>query len=58
MEEKENNELQNELLKEEIELIKVKKELDKKEWKSRIIFLTITIIIMILTLININNYCF
>ncbi len=58
MEEKENieikednKELQSELLKEEIELIKAKKELDKKEWKSRIIFLVIGIIIMILTLI-------
>ncbi len=51
MEDKENKELQTELIKEEIEFIKAKKELDKKEWKSRIIFLTITIIIMILTLI-------
>lgn len=55
MEEKDNKELENELLKEEIELIKAKKELDKKEWKSRIIFLTITIIIMILTLIIIAS---
>ncbi|WP_342217701.1 hypothetical protein [Spiroplasma endosymbiont of Amphimallon solstitiale] len=55
MEEKDNKELQTELIKEEIELIKAKKELDKKEWKSRIIFLTITIIIMILTLIIIAS---
>ncbi len=62
MEEKENieikednKELQSELLKEEIELIKAKKELDKKEWKSRIIFLVIGIIIMILTLIIIAS---
>ncbi len=62
MEEKENIEikednkkLQSELLKEEIELIKAKKELDKKEWKSRIIFLVIGIIIMILTLIIIAS---
>ncbi len=38
MDDKENKELQTELIKEEIELIKAKKELHKKEWKSRIIF--------------------
>ncbi|WP_338957988.1 hypothetical protein [Spiroplasma endosymbiont of Tiphia femorata] len=55
MEEKENEELQNKLLKEQIELIEEQKEFYKKSWKSRIIFLTIWIIIMILTLIIIAS---
>ncbi|WP_342266269.1 hypothetical protein [Spiroplasma endosymbiont of Villa modesta] len=55
MEEKENEELQNKLLKEQIELIEEQKEFYKKSWKSRIIFLTIGIIIMILTLIIIAS---
>ncbi|WP_338961767.1 hypothetical protein [Spiroplasma endosymbiont of Lasioglossum villosulum] len=54
-EEKENEELQNKLLKEQIELIEEQKEFYKKSWKSRIIFLTIGIIIMILTLIIIAS---
>ncbi len=55
MEEKDNKELQTELIKEEIELLKEQKEFYKKSWKSRIIFLTIGIIIMILTLIIITS---
>ncbi|CAB1053584.1 hypothetical protein [Spiroplasma endosymbiont of Danaus chrysippus] len=55
MEEKENEELQTKLLKEQIELIEEQKEFYKKSWKSRIIFLTIGIIIMILTLIIIAS---
>ncbi|WP_342217771.1 hypothetical protein [Spiroplasma endosymbiont of Amphimallon solstitiale] len=54
-EEKENEKLQNKLLKEQIELIEEQKEFYKKSWKSRIIFLTIGIIIMILTLIIIAS---
>ncbi|WP_338986085.1 hypothetical protein [Spiroplasma endosymbiont of Thecophora atra] len=54
-EEKENEELQNKLLKEQIELIEEQKEFYKKSWKSKIIFLTIGIIIMILTLIIIAS---
>ncbi|WP_174481579.1 hypothetical protein [Spiroplasma endosymbiont of Danaus chrysippus] len=50
-----NKELQNKLLKEQIELIEEQKEFYKKSWKSRIIFLTIGIIIMILTLIIIAS---
>ncbi|WP_342217624.1 hypothetical protein [Spiroplasma endosymbiont of Amphimallon solstitiale] len=53
--EKENEKLQNKLLKEQIELIEEQKEFYKKSWKSRIIFLTIGIIIMILTLIIIAS---
>lgn len=53
MEEKE--ELQNELIKEEIELLKEQKEFYKKAWKTIIIFLVIGIIIMILTLIIIAS---
>lgn len=48
---KDNKELENKLIKEQIELIEEQKEFYKKSWKSRIIFLTIGIIIMILTLI-------
>jgi len=55
MEEKDKEELQNELIKEEIELLKEQKEFYKKAWKTRIVFLTIGIIIMILTLIIIAN---
>ncbi|CAB1054968.1 MULTISPECIES: hypothetical protein [unclassified Spiroplasma] len=50
-----NKELQNKLLKEQIELIEEQKEFYKKSWKSRIVFLTIWIIIMILTLIIIAS---
>ncbi|WP_338979062.1 hypothetical protein [Spiroplasma endosymbiont of Panzeria rudis] len=50
-----NKELQNKLLKEQIELIEEQKEFYKKSWKSRIIFLVIGIIIMILTLIIIAS---
>ncbi len=55
MEEKDNKELQTELIKEEIELLKEQKEFYKKSWKSKITFLTIGIIIMILTLIIITS---
>ncbi len=55
MKEKDNKELETELIKEEIELLKEQKEFYKKSRKSRIIFLTIGIIIIILTLIIIAS---
>ncbi len=48
IEEKENKELQNELIKEQIKLLKEQNEFYRKAWASKIIFFTIGIIFMIL----------